>query len=203
MKKYLVLFLCITLIFVSYGCGNIDSSGKAKNQTAGVSDVLEAGMAEADRKRLDNGKQSANESDVFKESVDNNASESDQIKEAEKAVNTEEGIDIDLTVLSKTMVYSELFRIMCSPESYVGKIVKMEGIFASYKDENTGKRYFACIISDAAACCSQAIEFVLSDDYKYPEDYPEQGEEICIVGEFNIYKEGNFDYCNLNNAKLA
>lgn len=50
MKKYLVLFLCITLIFVSYGCGNIDSSGKAKNQTAGVSDVLEAGMAEADRK---------------------------------------------------------------------------------------------------------------------------------------------------------
>ncbi len=112
-------------------------------------------------------------------------------------------IDVDLTVLSSTMVYSEVYNMMVSPDDYKGKTVKMEGQFVPYYDESTEKYYFACFISDATACCSQGIEFILTNDYSYPEDYPQEGDTICVVGTFDTYMEGNNTYCTLRNAVLA
>ena len=85
--------------------------------------------------------------------------------------------------------------MMVSPEQYIGKTVKMDGLFAYYHDESTGNYYFACIIQDATACCAQGIEFVLTEDYVYPDDYPEVDEEICVVGVFDTYQEGDYTYC--------
>ena len=45
---------------------------------------------------------------------------------------------------------------------------------------------------DATACCAQGIEFVLTEDYVYPDDYPEVDEEICVVGVFDTYQEGDY-----------
>ncbi len=39
------------------------------------------------------------------------------------------GIDVDLTTLSGTMVYSEVFNMIANPEDYVGKTIKMQGQF--------------------------------------------------------------------------
>ena len=36
-------------------------------------------------------------------------------------------VDLDLTVLSSTMVYSEVYNMMNEPEPYEGKMVKMQG----------------------------------------------------------------------------
>ena len=36
--------------------------------------------------------------------------------------------------------------MMVFPEQYIGKAVKMDGLFAYYHDEATGNYYFACII---------------------------------------------------------
>ena len=93
--------------------------------------------------------------------------------------------------------------MMVFPEQYIGKIVKMDGLFAYYHDEATGNYYFACIIQDATACCAQGIEFVLTEDYVYPDDYPEVDEEICVVGVFDTYQEGDYTYCTLRKAKLV
>ena len=60
-----------------------------------------------------------------------------------------EGIDVDLTALSSTMVYSEVYNMMTSPEDYIGKTVKMKGMYSVYHDESTDKYCFACIIKDA------------------------------------------------------
>ena len=125
------------------------------------------------------------------------------INEPEIAEGRGEGIDVDLTALSSTMVFSEVYNMMVSPESYIGKTVKMDGSFSSYRDEASGKYYFACIIADATACCSQGIEFVLTDDYTYPDDYPEEGGDICVIGVFDTYQEGDYTYCTLRNAKLV
>ena len=81
--------------------------------------------------------------------------------------------------------------------------MKMEGSFASYHDEASGNYYFACIIMDATACCSQGMEFVLTDDYTYPDDYPEEGEDICVIGVFDIYNEDGLTYGTLRNAKIV
>ena len=66
-----------------------------------------------------------------------------------KYVGVGEGIDVDLTALSSTMVYSEVYNMMTSPEDYIGKTVKMKGMYSVYHDESTDKYYFACIIKDA------------------------------------------------------
>lgn len=120
-----------------------------------------------------------------------------------KAEVTEENVDIDLTELSASMVYGQVYDMMYNSDDYVGKIVKMEGAFSYYLEPSNGQEYFAVIISDATACCSQGIEFVLDGDYKYPDDYPELNEEITVIGRFNYYKEGVYTYCQLTDAKIT
>lgn len=118
------------------------------------------------------------------------------------------GIDVDLTALSSTMVYSEVYNMIVLPENYIGKTVKMNGTFTLYQglDENgapiPGQIYFACIIADATACCSQGLEFVLSGEHIYPDDYPELGAEITVVGTFQTYEENGYLYCHLIDAEL-
>lgn len=113
-----------------------------------------------------------------------------------------EGVDVDLTVLSSTMVYSEVYNMMTKPSDYIGKTVKMAGPLASYHDEASGKWYYACIIQDATACCSQGIEFELAGK-KAPDGYPADGSDICVIGVFDTYKEGENTYCTLRNAQMV
>ncbi len=111
-------------------------------------------------------------------------------------------VDVDLTVLNSTVVYGQVYDMMTKPDEYYGKKVKMNGLFAVYTDEVTGNNYFACIIQDATACCSQGIEFELEGDHTYPDDYPEQGKEITVTGVFDTYEEAGNSYCTLRNAKI-
>lgn len=123
-------------------------------------------------------------------------------KNGSNSQNTEE-IDVDLTALSSTMIYSEVYNMMISPDNYLGKTIKMSGNFSVYQNPNTQKYYFACVIADATACCSQGIEFVLDGDYSYPEDYPEMNSQITVTGIFDVYEEGEYKYCQLINARLG
>ena len=109
-------------------------------------------------------------------------------------------IDVDLTKLSKTMVYSEVLNMMQSPKKYIGKVVKMKGTCSVLDDAINQKTYYSCIIQDATACCAQGIEFELEGkDPKYPENYS----EICVIGQFDTYTEGEYEYCTLRNAQLV
>ena len=111
--------------------------------------------------------------------------------------------DIDLTQVSSTLVYSEVFNMVNNPEDYIGKVVKMTGVFAVYEDETTGSVYFACISQDATACCSQGIEFVPQGDFTYPDDFPELGTEITVRGTFGTYMEGDQLYVTLYDAEMS
>lgn len=111
--------------------------------------------------------------------------------------------DVDLTTLSSTMVYSEIYNMMYEPDRYVGKRIKMNGQFAVYGNPNTGAVYTACIIMDATACCSQGLEFVLAGEHSYPADDPELGTEITVVGTFQTYEENGYMYCHLVDAEMT
>lgn len=110
-------------------------------------------------------------------------------------------IDIDLTRLSSTMVYSEVYNMMNSPESYVGKMVRMNGKLAVYKYPE--RNYYTCIIKDATACCQQGMEFLWAGNHKYPDDYPNEGDGIIVTGVFDIYYEGENKYVQLKDASLV
>ena len=122
---------------------------------------------------------------------------------ANKAPSKPEKVDLDLTTMSSTMVYSEVFNMVTTPENYIGKTVKMRGTYMYYYDEKPNRYYFFCLISDAMACCSQGIEFALTKDYHYPEDYPKPDDEITVVGVFDSYEEEGNTYCILRNARLV
>ena len=55
---------------------------------------------------------------------------------------------------------------------------------------------------DSTACCAEGLEFKLSDDYVFPDDYPEAGSEICVTGVFDVNLDGNYYYCTLIDAHL-
>ena len=118
-------------------------------------------------------------------------------------------VDVDLTVLSNTMVYSEVYNMLYNdPESYLGKTVRARGEFSIYQLVVDGVLQpdpvaYACIIADAAACCAEGMEFVLKDNLAYPDDYPEPGAEITVVGEFQSYEENGMTRYHLVNARLA
>ena len=109
-----------------------------------------------------------------------------------------------------TMVYSEVYNMLYFyPEDYYGKTVKMTGLFNVYQsvDENgvvlDMPVAYACIISDATACCAEGMEFVLEGDYIYPDDYPELGAEITVIGEFQSYAENGIAWYHLVNARMV
>lgn len=103
-------------------------------------------------------------------------------------ISTNEHVDIDLTRMSSTMVYSMVYQMVTDPQKYIGKAIKMKGSFSSYVDEETGRRFFGCVIQDALACCSQGLAFELEKPRKYPKEYPSEGASITIIGTFEFEK---------------
>lgn len=100
--------------------------------------------------------------------------------------------DIDLTLLSDTVVNAEVYNMLVTPENYTDKIVRMTGEYQEYTDEQTGELYHSCVIYDALACCQQGVEFVLTDG-----DYPEEGTTITVVGRYETYTTPYYDYFHL------
>jgi exonuclease VII large subunit len=96
------------------------------------------------------------------------------------------------------MVYAEVYNIMMSPKDYIGKNIKMSGECVITPNEDFSKNYYACLIKDATACCSQGLEFELEDE----NSYPEEGETVTVSGVFETYEENGTLFCHLENAKL-
>ena len=128
----------------------------------------------------------------IKKQEEEDASEADA-KEKGQAT---EGVDVDLTTMSSTMVYSEVLNMMSYPDNYKGKIIRMNGTYQSVYDENTGNTYYYCVIKDATACCASGLEFVLVEG-----EYPPEESEITVQGKFTTYFEGEFEYITLQDAK--
>ena len=112
-------------------------------------------------------------------------------------------VDIDLTKMSSTMVYSMVFQMVTEPQKFVGKRIKMKGAFSSYYDEESKRRFFGCVIKDALACCSQGLAFETFKPRKFPSEYPSEGSSITIVGTFEFEKEEDgIGFPIIKNAKL-
>lgn len=191
-KKTLITSIIVMALMASTACGGTDDAKRTApvSQNITVSTLIEEAQAE--------------ETEEVKEEPEVSASveETPESESAEEVTAEISDVDLDLTQLSKTMVYAEVYNIMVNPEDYVGKTVRMNGDYYIYTDDTTGQQYFYCVIRDATACCAQGIEFVLTDDYKFPEDYPEEGAFVTVSGRFDTYMEDDLLYCTLRDAVL-
>ncbi|MCR4925525.1 MAG: hypothetical protein K5917_04465 [Clostridiales bacterium] len=193
MKKCTLILLAFILIFILVGCESTTSSSRTGNQSASVNDILQASATQEDNKKSETTTNSSQSNSIVNKEYNTSSSNNN---------NNQNNIDVDLTAMSSTMVYSEVYSMLVTPDRYLGKTVKMKGKFVVYHDEPTDKYYFACVISDATACCSQGMEFILAGEHNYPNDYPKQGEEITVVGVFGKYNEGSKVYCTLKDAEI-
>ncbi len=113
-----------------------------------------------------------------------------------------ENAEIDLTHLSDTLVYPKVYEMTNVPQNYLGKTVKMSGSFAVYPNINAEKKYFTCVVADKAGCCQLGIEFDLCGEHVFPDDYPEIGGRITVIGRFDRYYEKYRPYFTLRDARL-
>lgn len=182
MKKIISILMIVMLMVFAAGCGG------------GASEASSAGQADAAAD------EAAAEDTAADEAVSNEAAAEDT---AEADEEESSDVDVDLSSLSSTMVYGQVYDMLTKPDEFMGKTIKASGIFAVYTDQATGKNYYACVIQDATACCQQGIEFELKGRHDYPEDYPEVGSEVTIVGTFDTYEENGATYCTLRKAKIV
>ena len=206
MKRKIAFIILALLLLTS--CGNNKTSTKTKNTSSKtVSEV----MAEGDKNHGGNVVNPDDKKSKVKVSIPNdvgnisgggsNMQRSGGTSGVKSNQLNASDIDIDLTSLSSTMVYSEVYNMMNEPEQYVGKMVRMNGKLAVYIYPE--RNYYTCIIKDATACCQQGMEFIWQGNHKYPDDYPAEGSGIIVTGVFDIYYEGNNKYCQLKDAHLV
>ena len=196
MKRIICMLMCLTILAAASGCGKSSGTSESTvNQPTAIGAGIPAETETIGEKETEGNLLLPTDSASTLPEPETEAGEA-------AAPTSGTGIDVDLTLLSSTMVYSQVYNMMTSPEEYIGKTVRMCGFYLPYCDERTGNQYFTCIIQDATACCAQGIEFVLTEDYRYPDDYPEEGSQITVVGVFDTYLEDNFMYYTLRSAFL-
>lgn len=208
MKKMRYIAALTLVVLITSGCADDSDAARSKpgNGSKTIDDLIAEQNAASDMSSLiaEYGEYEEEDEDA---SYDDILGASDS-SAAASSFHTAEEIDVegdyvDLTKQSSTMIYTTVYNMMYYPENFVGKTIKMTGNYSEYIAEDTGKRYFACIIKDATACCSQGVEFELTEDYKYPDNYPKEADPITVEGVFDLYKEGEYQYCTLRNAKLC
>lgn len=203
-RNLIISFLSISMMMSLESCGkkkeNVVNGGHAVSSTTGVNDLLQSGLNEQTSEMTTS-------QEVVIDFTSSPAYTSSAPLPSEEVIPTftmnEEGVEVDLTVMSSGTVYSIVYDMMMHPDNYVGKVVKMRGIFDTAYDEASGIRYYACVIQDATQCCAQGIEFELENPGTYPDDFPKVGQECTVVGVFDTYMEGEYRYATLRHSNMT
>ena len=111
-------------------------------------------------------------------------------------------IDLDLTKMSSTMIYSTIFDMLIMPEDYIEKNIKVKGWFETYTNPENGDIYYAVLVPDATACCQQGLEFVWPGNHNYPEDFPTPGNDITVCGRYKLIETDGVTYTYLEASSI-
>lgn len=193
MKKLLCIILTAVVVFSLCACSKEYSGTKERvsQNTNSVDNILSSAA-------LENNKVTTSSKTTTTTSIP--AVSDPAFKKKDGGVNYRK-VDIDLTGMTSTMIYSEVLDMSQSPDKNLGKTVRMNGAFAVL--EETERNYYACVIADATACCSKGIEFMLNNEYlSYPDEYPKVNTNITVSGVFDRYYEGENQYIQLINAVI-
>lgn len=111
-------------------------------------------------------------------------------------------VDVDLSLLSSTMTYAEVFNMRTEPDAYVCKTVRLCGRFTANSNKDKTRYYPSVVVTDATACCAQGMEFVLEGEPTYPDGYPQPDSDIVVVGTFETYEDMGMTFCRLARASI-
>ena len=102
---------------------------------------------------------------------------------------TDTKVDVDLSELSTTLIQAEFQRIISNPNDYIGKTIKATGAYRTIHYDGTDTASHFIIIVSGDECCEMGLEFILSDEYTYPDDFPVQNTNIEVIGVLEIQEK--------------
>lgn len=99
-------------------------------------------------------------------------------------------VDEDITLLPQSLAFAQVQRMMYFPEEYDGDTVKMSGLY--YYEQITALEIGirAIMMMDETSCCQGYFELELPSGT----NYPNIGEEIMVVGKYEVRNDGTYDY---------
>ena len=209
-KIYKLAIIGLALLSLS-ACSESNNKSKLPNTQTGINKVLDEQVKNADNNLNTDKSDDLNSNSENKDSnsdINNKNNDKTNSNTDNSDTNTgtdEENIDYDITTMSSEMVYATVYQLVTYPENYIGKKVKIGGQYYTASNEEVQKHYHYVIIADATECCTQGIEFVWTDgNHIYPDEYPEEGTVVEVVGIFESYidEDDGLEYCRLKNSSM-
>ncbi|MBR5962460.1 MAG: hypothetical protein IKZ98_15855 [Clostridia bacterium] len=111
-------------------------------------------------------------------------------------------VDLDLSQMSGTIVYAQIYNIMYDPGPYLGKVIRVRGYYSFFREPSNGNVYYACVIPDATACCTQGMEFVPFTEPEDPDHFLSDNADITVTGRLETYVEDGSFYLHLVDADV-
>ena len=103
-------------------------------------------------------------------------------------------VDVDLTVLTATMLSAEINNIYANGEDFMGKTIRVSGTYGYIPSEELGIQYHYVVTLQGDSCCQEGFEFLWNGDHVFPYDYPQVGTPIEVDGVFGTYEEYGYYY---------
>ena len=186
MKKLFAILLAILLVFGLCACGGQDQP-KSSGSTAPVSDNVDQITDTTDSGTPLTAP--SNSTDVTTSSLA--VSENEQEQEAAAAKLAEYDVDIDTMGLNNNMVTAQMTAITQDPSSYLGKTIRVTGVYDQTYYEPLDQYYNYVLGYDETGCCAAwGIEF-------YGDEVPDKIEpytSISMVGKISTYEEEGISY---------
>ena len=131
--------------------------------------------------------------------------DADVVEVTQEAVDTEaeEHVDeIDLTMMSPTMLFAEVVNMTRTPKQYDGATVTLRGgLMILAVDLETGVGSYSCYVEDATKCCQRGIGFTIDRPLEDTSILVE-GSEVIIKGTFEIYEMGGRNFVRIADCEI-
>ena len=131
--------------------------------------------------------------------------DADVVEVTQEAVDTEaeEHVDeIDLTMMSPTMLFAEVVNMTRTPKKYDGATVTLRGgLMILAVDLETGVGSYSCYVEDATKCCQRGIGFTIDRPLEDTSILVE-GSEVTIKGTFEIYEMGGRNFVRIADCEI-
>ncbi len=169
MKKFLCLILCLIMVFSTAACSTNQEStivmaqSSATVETEGNTDSVFYDMQPIEG-HFGDGEGLPTSSDYTTVLDDGTV------------------VDYDFTKMSSTITYAQIYDMMWNPDFYVGKVLKVQGVYYSkYFDDISSEQHYV-VINDALGCCPQGLEFIVTEEEN--PSFPQADSLVEIYGTF-------------------
>lgn len=106
--------------------------------------------------------------------------------------------NLDLTQMSSTMIYAQVYNIVQDADIYFGSTIKMSGEFMTVHDDTEDIDRYCCIVKDETECCMTGFELQFDGEFTPPEE----GAKITVEGQLDFYEQEGARYLFLGHAVI-